>query len=124
MYSTYDRNHICEFFALHSERINRAFCVGRKKEPNSSEVNFCLRFFIGLSPEDLKTINDLVKEGEDEVLVEFFQEIPGKPSRVLSEEEMRVFDFSREWSVKRLCTGWDELRDIGQNMMAIIFKPE
>ena len=124
MYSTYDRNHLYEFLAIHAERINRAFCIGRKKEPDSPEVHFGLRFFIGLSKEELKALNDLVQEGEDEVLVEFFQEIPGKPSRILTEKEMKNFDFSRKWSAKRMCTGWDELRDVGQNTMAVIFKSE
>lgn len=122
MYSTYDRNFIRDYFVFQFDRINPALCIGRRKNPNSVEVNFALRFFIGLSSEELETINFLVKDDEDEVLVEFFQEIPGDCSKTLSSNDMKDFDFSRKWTAHRMSTGWDEMREVSQNILAITFK--
>ena len=124
MLSTYDRNFIRDYFVFKAEQINPAFCIGRRKNPDSELVNFALRFFMGLSAEELDNINALVDPKEDEVLIEFFKEVEGKNPEVLTEDERKAFDFSREWYSHRMSTSWDELREVPQNMLAIVFESE
>lgn len=121
MISTYDRNHVNQLLFLKSNQISPAFCAGRRNNPSSADVLFTLTFFLYCSEEQLKLLNSMVKEEEKEVLVEFFQEVPGESAKQLSISEMKSFDFTRAWKAHRMSLMWDDLREVNQPSLAITF---
>ena len=65
--------------------------------------------------------DDLIQDG-DEVLVSFFFKKSDGSAYTLSSDEMKSFDFKNyPYQISKLCTSWDELREIDQEVMGITF---
>ena len=117
-----ERIHVSEVLFTKANEINPAFTFGRQSERNGVLENFVLGFFLNCSPKQLQEeLNPLVEAGEDDVLVKFFLMREDGSKHILSEEEMKSFDFSRPWSAKRQALAWDEERDRWQACIAITF---
>ena len=120
MYNNYDPKRVAEVLFTKAQKIHPAFAYGRRKDEEEDE--FTLAFFLSCSDEQLEFLNSLV-EDDEEVLVNFFVERGERnyPS-VPTEAEKRNWDFSRPWKAQRMCCSWDELRDVPQPMLEIVFE--
>ena len=128
MFRPYDRNHISEVLLLHGEKISPVFCVGRKKNPTEEKVYFTIAFFLHCNDEQLKLLNSMVKKDDEELLVNF--SATDKDGKVYPlffdssyDEKFNVksFDFTRSWTAHRCDNGFDELREVNQNIISITF---
>ena len=119
--TSYDRKHVGKELPEVSNKLNPAISYGRVEETSLDDENFVLSFFLTRTDEEIEKINSLIKSDEDEVLMVFFQERKNDSAHVLSNDEMRKFDFTRPYKISRLCDGHDELRDIPQAMLGVTF---
>ncbi len=120
---SYNRQFVSQQLILEAAKIPASLCFGREGK-NDAEKDFVLTFFITRSDDELREISDFVTKNykEEEVLVSFFFKKSNGNSYTLSSDEMKSFDF-KKWPYKlsKLCTSWDELREIDQAIMGITF---
>ncbi len=121
---SYNRQFVSQqLLRLGAAKIPASLCFGREGK-NDAEKDFVLTFFITRSDDELREISDFVTKNykEEEVLVSFFFKKSNGNSYTLSSDEMKSFDF-KKWPYKlsKLCTSWDELREIDQAIMGITF---
>lgn len=120
---SYKRQFVSQQLILEAAKIPASLCFGREGK-NDAEKDFVLTFFITRSDDELREISDFVTKNykEEEVLVSFFFKKSNGNSYTLSSDEMKSFDF-KKWPYKlsKLCTSWDELREIDQPIMGITF---
>ena len=120
---SYNRQFVSQQLILEAAKIPASLCFGREGK-NDSNKDFILAFFVTRSDDELREISDFVTKNykEEEVLVSFFFEKSNGNSYTLSSDEMKSFDF-KKWPYKlsKLCTSWDELREIDQAIMGITF---
>ena len=120
---SYNWQFVSQQLILEAAKIPASLCFGREGK-NDAEKDFVLTFFITRSDDELREISDFVTKNykEEEVLVSFFFKKSNGNSYTLSSDEMKSFDF-KKWPYKlsKLCTSWDELREIDQAIMGITF---
>ncbi|MEE1389035.1 MAG: hypothetical protein U0M00_00435 [Clostridia bacterium] len=120
---SYNRQFVSQQLILEAAKIPASLCFGREGK-NDSNKDFILAFFVTRSDDELREISDFVTKNykEEEVLVSFFFKKSNGNSYTLSSDEMKSFDF-KKWPYKlsKLCTSWDELREIDQAIMGITF---
>lgn len=120
---SYNRQFVSQQLILEAAKIPASLCFGREGK-NDSNKDFILAFFVTRSDDELREISDFVTKNykEEEVLVSFFFKKSNGNSYTLSSDEMKSFDF-KKWPYKlsKLCTSWDELREIDQPIMGITF---
>lgn len=113
-----------QLLRLGAVKIPASLCFGREGK-NDPEKDFVLTFFITRSDDELREISDFVAENYDdgdEVLVSFFFKKSDGSAYTLSSDEMKSFDFKNyPYQISKLCTSWDELREIDQEVMGITF---
>lgn len=112
-----------QLLRLGAVKIPASLCFGREGK-NDTEKDFVLTFFITRSDDELREISDFVAENYkgDEVLVSFFFKKSDGSAYTLSSDEMKSFDFKNyPYQISKLCTSWDELRGIDQEVMGITF---
>ena len=119
---SYNRQFVSQQLILEAAKIPASLCFGREGK-NDAEKDFVLTFFITRSDDELREISDFVTKNykEEEVLVSFFFKKSNGNSYTFS-DEMKSLDF-KKWPYKlsKLCTSWDELREIDQAIMGITF---
>lgn len=120
---SYNRQFVSQQLILEAAKIPASLCFGREGK-NDSNKDFILAFFVTRSDDELREISDFVTKNykEEEVLVSFFFKKSNGNSYTLSSDEMKSFDF-KKWPYKlsKLCTSWDELREIDQAIIGITF---
>ena len=120
---SYNRQFVSQQLILEAAKIPASLCFGREGK-NDSNKDFVLAFFVTRSDDELREISDFVTKNykEEEVLVSFFFKKSNGNSYTLSSDEMKSFDF-KKWPYKlsKLCTSWDELREIDQAIIGITF---
>ena len=120
---SYNRQFVSQQLILEAAKIPASLCFGWEGK-NDSNKDFILAFFVTRSDDELREISDFVTKNykEEEVLVSFFFKKSNGNSYTLSSDEMKSFDF-KKWPYKlsKLCTSWDELREIDQAIMGITF---
>ena len=120
---SYNRQFVSQQLILEAAKIPASLCFGREGK-NDSNKDFVLAFFVTRSDDELREISEFVTKNykEEEVLVSFFFKKSNGNSYTLSSDEMKSFDF-KKWPYKlsKLCTSWDELREIDQAIMGITF---
>lgn len=120
---SYNRQFVSQQLILEAAKIPASLCFGREGK-NDSNKDFILAFFVTRSDDELREISDFVTKNykEEEVLVSFFFRKSDGSAYTLSSDEMKSFDF-KKWPYKlsKLCTSWDELREIDQAIMGITF---
>ncbi len=121
---SYKRQFVSQQLILEAAKIPASLCFGREGK-NDAEKDFVLTFFITRSDDELREISDFVAENYDdgdEVLVSFFFKKSDGSAYTLSSDEMKSFDFKNyPYQISKLCTSWDELREIDQEVMGITF---
>ena len=122
---SYNRQFVSQqLLRLGAVKIPAFLCFGREGK-NDAEKDFVLTFFITRSDDELREISDFVAENYDdgdEVLVSFFFKKSDGSAYTLSSDEMKSFDFKNyPYQISKLCTSWDELREIDQEVMGITF---
>lgn len=124
-YNSYNRQFVSQqLLRLGAAKIPASLCFGREGK-NGPEKNFVLTYFITRSDDELRKISDFVAENYgdvDEVLVLFSFKKSDGSAYTLSSDEMKSFDFKNyPYQISKLCTSWDELRGIDQEVMEITF---
>lgn len=113
-----------QLLILKAAKIPASLCFGREGK-NDAEKDFVLTFFITRSDDELREISDFVAENYDdgdEVLLSFFFKKSDGSAYTLSSDEAKSFDFKNyPYQISKLCTSWDELREIDQEVMGITF---
>ena len=121
---SYNRQFVSQqLLRLGALKIPASLCFGREGK-NDAEKDFVLSFFITRSDDELREISDFVAENYkgDEVLVSFFFKKSDGSAYNLSSDEAKSFDFrSYPYHISKLCTSWDPLREIDQEIMGITF---
>lgn len=122
---SYNRQFVSQQLLLPSQaaEIPASLCFGREGN-NDAEKDLVLSFFITRSDDELREISDFVAENYkgDEVLVSFFFKKSDGSAYTLSSDEAKSFDFRNyPYEISKLCTSWDELREIDQEVMGITF---
>ena len=114
-----------QLIPLGAAKIPASLCFGREgKNDAENNLDFVLSFFITRSNDELREISNFVAENYkgDEVLVSFFFKKSDGSAYTLSSDEAKSFDFrSYPYQISKLCTSWDELRQIPQEIMGITF---
>ena len=121
---SYNRQFVSQqLLRLGAVKIPASLCFGREGK-NDAEKDIVLSFFITRSDDELREISDFVAENYkgDEVLVSFFFKKSDGSAYNLSSDEAKSFDFrSYPYQISKLCTSWDPLREIDQEIMGITF---
>ncbi len=120
---SYNRQFVSQQLILEAAKIPASLCFGREGK-NDAEKDFVLTFFITRSDDELREISDFVAENYDdgdEVLVSFFFKKSDGSAYTLSSDEMKSFDFKNPYRISKLCTSYDELREVEQEILAIGF---
>ena len=121
MFNPYDRRKVSEVLFTKANLIHPSFSFGRQNQQKDDE--FTLSFFLSCTKDELDLLNSLVDD-RDEVLVHFYiQDKKGKCPRELKKDERKISIFSFPWEAKMLCSSWDELRGVSQEIIGIVFKP-
>lgn len=123
---SYDRRQINAVKGLSKEKkekVSPKLYIGRDNDVLTTEEQFAVNFFNSCSDEGLKRIWETAEEcSMEEILIIFFKERDDKVPSVLSEDEMKSFDFSSQsWTAKAQSNGWDELREVSEGHLSIIF---
>ena len=119
----YDRLSISGSLALLSNSIPASLYVSRQGKYDE-EVEFTFAFFLHRNKQELQKISVFVSENyssKEEVLVHFFKKRENSIVSLLTKEEMKNFDFSSPYVLSRLSPSWDELREISQQVIGIVF---
>lgn len=119
----YNRLNISGSLALLSRSIPNSLCVSRQGNYDE-EVEFTFAFFLHRNKEELDNISLFVSKNypsAEEVLVHFSKKRKNGMVSCLTKEEMKNFNFSSPYTLSHLSPTWDELRDISQQVMGIVF---
>ena len=117
----FDRRRVSEFLVFQANKIDTHFAFGRRQDNLSAEDNFVLAFFLNCSDDDLQYLNSFVQPKDEELLILFAKKRENGSTTALTAEEKANWDFSKPWKVSRPNPGWDELREVIQDMLVIVY---